>query len=83
MQQELGIRTGIITRQELTEIDRTSRLAEDELAAYESEAGYVEAVQAVSSFADAARRNGAEIRQGVEVKAVLVEKGRIRGGRHQ
>jgi sarcosine oxidase, subunit beta len=77
LQQELGIRTGIISRQELTDIDRNARLAEDELAAYESEAGYVEAVQAVSSFADAARRNGAEIREGVEVKAVLVEKGRF------
>ncbi len=45
------------------------------MAAYESEAGFVEAVQAVSSFADAARRSGAEIREGVEVKAVLVDKG--------
>jgi sarcosine oxidase subunit beta len=79
LQQELGIQTGIISRQELAEIDRNARLAEDEIVALESEAGYVEAVQAVCSFADAARRNGADIREGVEVKAVIVEKGRFVG----
>src|SRR6516162_9470160 len=79
LQQELGIRTGIISRQELGEIDRNARLAEDEIVAFESEAGYVEAVQAVCSFADAARRNGADVREGVEVKAVIIEKGRFVG----
>src|SRR5712691_6454740 len=49
LQQELGITAGLISRQELAEIDANAWLAEDELAAHEPEAGYVEAVQAVAS----------------------------------
>jgi glycine/D-amino acid oxidase-like deaminating enzyme len=79
LQRDLGIATGLISRQELAEIDPNARLADDELAAHESEAGYVEAVQAVISFADAARRDGADVREGVEVKAVTVQKDRVLG----
>src|SRR5438105_13561702 len=66
MQRELGVDVRKISAQELAEIDPNARLAEDEAAAYESEAGYVEAVQVVASFADAARREGADSRMGVE-----------------
>src|SRR5262249_5967069 len=50
------------------------------VAAFESEAGYVEAVQAGASFADAARRGGAGIRPGGGGKDLLVGKGRVVGG---
>ena len=73
MQRELGIDVRLVSGQELAEIDPNARLAEDELAAYEAEAGYVEAVQVVASFAEAARRERADIRQGVEVKDILME----------
>ena len=63
----------------MLELDPNARLAEDEVAAYEAEAGYVEAVQVVASFAEAARRQGVDIRQGVEVQAVVVENGRVTG----
>ncbi len=79
MQQELGIRTRLVSGQELADIDPNARLAHDEVAAFESEAGYVEAVQAVASFADAARREGADIRQGVEVKGILRRNSRVQG----
>lgn len=79
MQRELGIDVRLVSAQELAEIDPNARLAEDEVAAYESEAGYVEAVQVVASFAEAARADGADIRPGVEVKDILVEKGRVAG----
>jgi glycine/D-amino acid oxidase-like deaminating enzyme len=79
MQRGLGIDVRVVTGQELLDIDANARLAEDEVAAYESEAGYVEAVQVVASFADAARRAGADVRLGVEVKNVLAEKGRVSG----
>ena len=46
MQRGLGVETGLVSPQELLEIDPNARLAEDEVAAYESEAGFVEAVQA-------------------------------------
>jgi sarcosine oxidase, subunit beta len=73
MQRELGIDIRAVTAQELADIDPNARLAEDELAVYESEAGYVEAVQVVASFAEAARREGADIREGVQVTKLLRE----------
>src|SRR5437868_6009625 len=79
MQRELGIDVRLISAQELTEIDPNARLGDDEVAAFEAEAGYVEAVQAVASFADAGRREGADIRQGVEVRSLIVEAGRVVG----
>lgn len=88
MQRELGIDVRPVSAQELADIDPNARLAEEEVAAYEAEAGYVEAVQAVASFADAARREGADIRLGVEVKSLVIEGERIAGvdtneGRYQ
>jgi glycine/D-amino acid oxidase-like deaminating enzyme len=79
LQRELGIATGIISPQEVVELDPRAHLAEDEVAAFESEAGYVEAVQVVASFAEAARRQGTDIRQGVEVKAIVVKGDRVVG----
>jgi glycine/D-amino acid oxidase-like deaminating enzyme len=79
LQRELGIDVRVVSAQEVMDIDPNALLAEDELAAFEAEAGYVEAVQVVASFAEAARREGADIREGVEVKAVLTEGGRVAG----
>src|SRR5437899_2353631 len=73
MQRELGIDVRLVSSQVLADIDPNARLAEDELAAYEAEAGYVEAVQVVASFAEGARREGADIRLGVEVKGLVRE----------
>jgi sarcosine oxidase subunit beta len=79
LQQELGIDVRTVSAAELAEIDPNARLADNEVAAHEREAGYVEAVQVVASFADAARASLADIRQGVEVRAILVKNGRIAG----
>jgi sarcosine oxidase subunit beta len=79
MQRELGIDVRMVSTQEVADIDPNAFLGEEELAAFESEAGYVEAVQVVASFAEAARRLGADIRQGVEVKSLLMEGDRITG----
>jgi sarcosine oxidase subunit beta len=79
MQRELGIDVRLISRREATEIDPNVCLSEDELAAYESEAGYVEAVQVVASFAQAANRHGVDVRQGIEVKALIMDGERVIG----
>jgi sarcosine oxidase subunit beta len=79
MQRELGIDVKLVSPQEAADIDPNILLGEEEVAAFESEAGYVEAVQVVASFADAARREGADVRQGVEVKGLVTEGGRITG----
>lgn len=79
MQRELGIDVRLVTSQVLADIDPNARLAEDELAAFEAEAGYVEAVQVVASYAAAARKEGADIRLGVEVREVITEGNKIVG----
>jgi sarcosine oxidase subunit beta len=79
LQRELGIDVRLVSPQEVADIDPNAMLADDELAAFEREAGYVEAVQVVASFAEAARREGADVRLGVEVKGVVTEGGRIVG----
>src|SRR5436190_3177186 len=43
MQRELSIDVNLVSPQELAEIDANARLADDEVAAFEREAGYVEA----------------------------------------
>src|SRR5216683_1261338 len=45
MQRGLSIDVRAVSAQELADIDPNARLAEDELAVFEAEAGYVEAVQ--------------------------------------
>jgi sarcosine oxidase subunit beta len=79
MQRDLGIDVRSVTPQELVEIDPNARLADDELAVFEAEAGFVEAVQVVASLADAARRDGADIREGVQAESLVIERGRVIG----
>jgi glycine/D-amino acid oxidase-like deaminating enzyme len=79
MQQELGIDVRPVSAQVLTEIDPNAHLKDDEVAIYEAEAGYVESVQVVASYAEAARREGADIRLGVQVESVVREKNKIVG----
>jgi sarcosine oxidase, subunit beta len=79
LQQELGVNVRTVSAQELADIDPNARLAEDEIAAFEAEAGYVEAVQVVASFADAARRENVDIRLGVEVRGLVAQGGKIVG----
>jgi glycine/D-amino acid oxidase-like deaminating enzyme len=78
-QRGLGIDVHRIADHELMEVDPNARLADDEVAIFERGAGYVEAVQVVASFAEAACREGADVRQGVEVRALLTDKGKITG----
>jgi glycine/D-amino acid oxidase-like deaminating enzyme len=79
MQQELGIDVRLVSSQVLADIDPNARLNEDEIAIFEAEAGFVESVQVVASYAESARRQGADIRLGVEVQSVVTEKNKIVG----
>jgi sarcosine oxidase subunit beta len=79
LQRELGIDVRSVSSQDLAEIDPNARLKEDEVAVYESEAGYVESVQVVASYAEAARREGADIRLGVEVQSLVTQGKKIIG----
>lgn len=79
MLQGLGIDTRIVPHSDMLELDPNVRLGDDEVAAWEAEAGYVEAVQVVASFAEAARQHGAEICEGVTVEGIVTESGRVLG----
>jgi len=79
LQRELGIDVRMISTKDLSSLDPHAQLAADELAIFEAEAGYVEAVQVVASFAAAARKNDAGILEGIEVQSILKENGRITG----
>jgi sarcosine oxidase subunit beta len=77
MQRRLGIDVSIVSRDELRSIDPHAALEDNEVAAYESEAGYCEALQVVASFADAARRAGAEIRAASPVTSIRLDGSRV------
>ncbi len=47
-------------------------------AAYEPDSGYADPCSATMGFAEAARRQGAQIVQGVEVTSILTGSGRVR-----
>lgn len=79
MQQELEIDVRIVSGQVLADIDANARLGDDEVAAFEAEAGYVESVQVVASYAEAARQEGADIRLGVEVQRIVTQGSKIVG----
>jgi sarcosine oxidase subunit beta len=79
LQQGLGIDVRQISALDLAAIDPHAQLADGELAAFEAEAGYVDAVQTINSLAEGARAAGADVRLGVEVKALLTSGGRIVG----
>src|SRR5262249_55957840 len=79
LQRELGIDVRLVSAAELAEIDPNARLADAERAAFEAEAGYGEGGRGVASFADAARRDGVDVREGVEVKAMVIDGGRVAG----
>ncbi len=79
IQKELGVTVNMLTSETLSDVDPNALLAEDEIAVHEPEAGYVESVQAVASFANAARREGADVRLGVEVKEIVREGDKVVG----
>jgi len=77
MLQELGVDTRLLERVELAEM--APYLAADDipLAAYEPASGYADPHLTTTGFARAARRHGARIAQGVEVRGIEREGGRV------
>ena len=75
LQRKVGIKTGLVSPQELGE--RVPGLKTGDLfaAAYEPESGYADPYLTVNAYAAAARRHGAQIFQDTEVTAVSLKKG--------
>ena len=79
MLQSIGINTTVITPDELKR--RQPFIVTDDLgaAAYEPDSGYADPVATTESFARRARELGATICEGVRVRALRIESGRVRG----
>ena len=79
LQQRVGIDTQLISVQEVQEMVPGVNTAGIALAAYEPRSGYADAHTTSMSYAESARRLGADIRTGVEVSRLRIESGRIAG----
>lgn len=79
LEQQLGVTIHQLSGLELLELDPNANLADNEFAALDSDAGLVEPVQVVVSYAEAARARGVEVCLGVEVKRALIARGKVTG----
>jgi sarcosine oxidase subunit beta len=79
LQNGLGVQVNFISADDLKDIDEGAQLAQGEIAAFESQAGYCDAVQVVTSYAAAASTHGAEIHEGVHVTGILTQNNRVSG----
>lgn len=79
LQQGVGIRTQIITPDELRELEPSITATELVAAAYEPEGGYADPAATTASFAQAAQRRGAEIWQETPATRIVMERGRVAG----
>lgn len=79
LQRRMGVKVNLISKDELREIDPEASLADGEVAAFEEQAGYCDALQVVASYARAARSKGVEIREGSRATRILTRNGKVAG----
>ncbi len=79
MMQEIGIDTRLITGDEIKDMAPYVVTDDISIAAYEPLSGYADPYLTTMGLAQAARRYGAQIAQGVEVTGIDLEGGRVRG----
>ena len=79
MMQDIGINTYLVTRDEIKDMAPYVVTDDISVAAYEPLSGYADPHLTNMGIAQAARRHGAQIVQGVEVTGIDVAGGRVRG----
>ncbi len=79
LQNEIGITSRVISADELYELQPFLNVDDIDLAAYEPDSGYVDAVAATRSMAEAAIRGGARIVEGCRVTGLRSAGGRLAG----
>jgi glycine/D-amino acid oxidase-like deaminating enzyme len=79
LQRALGVRAEVLEPTDVTGIDPRIDTAGLGAVLYEPESGYGDPAGVTAGYAEAARRAGVTIEQGVEVTAVLTEHGRVVG----
>jgi glycine/D-amino acid oxidase-like deaminating enzyme len=81
LQQSIGIKTRLVTPEEIREIEPRLRVDDFVAGCYEPESGYADPAQTTSGLAAAARERGARILEQVEVLGILTARGRVTGVR--
>ena len=79
MLRRLGVDAKMLSTPDLRAIDPHVAVRDDEVAAYEPEAGYCEALQVVASFASAARGRGVEVREGQGASHLAIDGQHVAG----
>ena len=79
MQNRVGIQSEVVTAERLRELQPFTRVDDIAVAAYEHDSGYVDAVAATRTLAEAAMRGSASIYEGRAVTGIRVEGGRVAG----
>jgi sarcosine oxidase subunit beta len=79
MQNRVGIRSRVISADELFELQPFTHVDDIAVAAYEPESGYVDAVAATRRMAEAALRGGARVAEGRMVTSIRVMGDRVVG----
>jgi sarcosine oxidase subunit beta len=73
----IGVNPQVVTPEGLRELQPAARVDDVTLAAYESQAGYADPVEATQALAERAKDLGVTFKTGTYVKAILVERGRV------
>ncbi len=79
MQQQIGIKTTLLTADQLRDLQPFADFDDLAVAAYEAESGVVDAIAATQGMARAALRNGARIWEGVTATSIRSQGERISG----
>lgn len=79
LQRSLGGNTTLVDRKAIADLDARLRTDDVGAGAYEPDSGYADGYATAASFAAAARRHGAEVRENTPVIGLVVEGSRIAG----
>lgn len=78
---ELGVEVELVDAARLRALFPGAVVREGSLASFEPQAGFVDPALALAGFAARARKRGAELREGVEVQELRIERGRVVGAK--
>lgn len=79
LQRGVGIQTGLVSPEEMREIEPRLRIEDWVAGCFEPDSGYCNPVETAQGFARAARAWGARILEDTEVQAILTEGDRVTG----
>jgi sarcosine oxidase subunit beta len=79
MLRRLGVKTSVLTAQELRELQPFTQVDDLMVAAYEPESGYADPRATATAFMQQAQRQGARVREGIAVTAIRTSGGRVVG----